>query len=185
MLGDDCHRPERPRKQQFYDSHQYLIWSRRPPPGSINLELGWFRFAQPDLRDSYLVVPYIGLPLHIFCYIINGFKTWWLKPTNMSSLTVSLRNCGVWQVQLRWVPLTQDLSCSGSQCASQRCDFMWKLNCREKGKDEDILFQGHSYRWSCSYLSPLSRWPVYTTASLAAGFPQGNLRIIQRMIQGM
>lgn len=82
---DDSHCPESPRKQQFYHPHQYLIWSRQLPPGGINLELGWFWFSWLDFWNSYLIVPYMHLPLSIFCYIVKGFKTWWLKLTHCLS----------------------------------------------------------------------------------------------------
>ena len=79
--------------------------------------MDWLWFMQPGFQNCYGLASHTDLPLCICCCITSYSKVWWHQPTHISLLSV----CGsALQVQLRWVPLTEeDLSWSCSQSVSR------------------------------------------------------------------
>ena len=93
----------------------YLNWTRQLPPGSIHPEMDWLWFIQPGFQNCYWLAPVYHKLLQSLIASTN---------THVSFLSF----CGsALQVQLRWVPLAEDLSWSCSQGVSWGCNFVSEL----------------------------------------------------------
>ena len=86
--------------------------------------MDWLWFMQPGFKNCYRLASHTDLPLCIYCCITSCSKVWWHQPTHISFLSF----CGsALQVELGWVPLTEDLSWSCSQGVSWGCNFVSEL----------------------------------------------------------
>ena len=115
------------------------------------------QFCHP--QNFCLLASYTGLPLCIYCCIINyiifTYTAWWLKPTHVSFLTVSVgQRCGYSLGECLWLKISHEVAVK----VSAGTVISYKSSAVEEGEEgREILYQGHSHGWlfSCLCLSSL------------------------------